>query len=199
MAVPRRLGQRSPGCGLDEICRHFDATEVASVAHLGMRRRNPTENGVSSPWAGSYRRNALKQARRRASREINIAKFESGIGSRQVGGVCPAGTGPRGGAGHGLRLRAGPCVAHYAAPHQKTLEVRSALDHDAGARSERCVGPKPVTSEPNELFDAPLPADRVSDKRSGTRYKFPVLQSGISAPRPRRLRKGTTSRSIANA
>ena len=46
MAVPRRLGQRSPGCGLDEICRHFDATEVASVAHLGMRRRNPTENGA---------------------------------------------------------------------------------------------------------------------------------------------------------
>ena len=199
MAVARRLGQRSPGCGLDEICRHFDATEVASVAHLGMRRRNPTENGVASPGPVAIGAMLSNKQGEGASREINIANFESGIGSRQVGGVCPAGTGPRGGAGHGLRLRAGPCVAHYAAPHQKTLEVRSALDHDTGARSERRVDPKPVTSEPNELFDAPLPADRASDKRSGTRYKFPVLQSGISAPRPRRLQKGTTSRSIANA
>ena len=73
MAVPRRLGQRSPGCGLDEICRHFDATEVASVAHLGMRRRNPTENGISTlgPVAiGAMLSN--KQGEGRAVRSISL-------------------------------------------------------------------------------------------------------------------------------
>lgn len=73
MAVPRRLGQRSPGCGLDEICRHFDATEVASVAHLGMRRRSPTEDGVSAPGPvaiGTMLSN--KQGEGRAERSISL-------------------------------------------------------------------------------------------------------------------------------
>ena len=73
MAVARRLGQHSPGCGLDEICRYFDATDVASVAHLGMRRRNPTENGISTlgPVAiGAMLSN--KQGEGRAVRSISL-------------------------------------------------------------------------------------------------------------------------------
>ena len=58
---------------LDEICRHFDATEVASVAHLGMRRRSPTEDGVSAPGPvaiGTMLSN--KQGEGRAVRSISL-------------------------------------------------------------------------------------------------------------------------------
>ena len=38
------------------------------------------------------------------------------------------------------------------------------------------VGLAPVTSEPDEIFDAPT--DRVSDRRSGKKYKFRVQPAG---------------------
>ena len=50
-----------------------------------------------------------------------------------------------------------------------------------------------------EISASQLPADRVSDKRSGNKYKFRAQLADISALQPKPPRKDTKSRSIGRA